>query len=128
MLLYGAASCPRPNPCTAASAPILHDDAPLFAGIPREFQAVRYHSLCVEQPLPAELRGIAWTSDGVLMAVEHRDRPLWGVQFHPESICTEHGRRLLDNFRDLSERHRSAQGRRGHPRPDERRSSADRQL
>jgi para-aminobenzoate synthetase len=81
---------------------VLHDGSPLFAGIPREFQAVRYHSLCLEQPLPAELKPIAWTSDGVLMAVEHRRRPQWGVQFHPESICTEHGRRLLANFRDLT--------------------------
>jgi para-aminobenzoate synthetase len=81
---------------------VLHEDSPLFAGIPREFQAVRYHSLCVEQPLPDELEPIAWTSDGVLMAVGHRQRPQWGVQFHPESICTEHGRLLLANFRDLT--------------------------
>jgi para-aminobenzoate synthetase len=82
---------------------VIHDDTPLFAGIPREFQAVRYHSLCVTQPLPDELEPIAWTSDGVLMAVAHRRRPLWGVQFHPESISTEYGRRLLANFRDLTE-------------------------
>jgi para-aminobenzoate synthetase len=81
---------------------VLHEDSPLFAGIPREFQAVRYHSLCVEQPLPEDLEPIAWTSDGVLMAVAHRRRPQWGVQFHPESICTEHGRLLLANFRDLT--------------------------
>jgi para-aminobenzoate synthetase len=84
---------------------VLHDGSPLFAGIPREFQAVRYHSLCAEQPLPDELEPIAWTSDGVLMAARHRERPLWGVQFHPESICTEHGRRLLANFRDLTAQH-----------------------
>ena len=82
---------------------VIHDDTPLFAGIPREFQAVRYHSLCVTQPLPDDLEPIAWTSDGVLMAVAHRRRPLWGVQFHPESISTEYGRRLLANFRDLTE-------------------------
>jgi para-aminobenzoate synthetase len=99
---YGAAVVASPEPFHGRLSAVLHDDSPLFAGIPREFQAVRYHSLCVEQPLPAELRGIAWTSDGVLMAVEHRKRPLWGVQFHPESVCTEHGRRLLANFRDLS--------------------------
>jgi para-aminobenzoate synthetase len=100
--LCGAMVVPAPEPVHGRLSAILHDDSPLFAGIPREFQAVRYHSLCVEQPLPDELGGIAWTSDGVLMAVEHRHRPLWGVQFHPESICTEHGRRLLENFRDLS--------------------------
>jgi para-aminobenzoate synthetase len=81
---------------------VLHDSSPLFAGIPREFQAVRYHSLCLRQPLSDELKPIAWTSDGVLMAVEHTRRPQWGVQFHPESICTEYGRRLLANFRDLT--------------------------
>ncbi len=117
---FGAAVVAAPEPMHGRLSAILHDDSPLFAGIPREFQAVRYHSLCVEQPLPAELRGIAWTSDGVLMAVEHRERPLWGVQFHPESVCTEHGRRLLENFRDLSMR----AGRRGHPRPDSRASPA----
>ncbi len=84
---------------------VLHEGSPLFAGIPREFQAVRYHSLCVGQPLPEELEPIAWTSDGVLMAAEHRDRPQWGVQFHPESICSEYGRLLLANFRDLTVEH-----------------------
>ncbi|MGC1852605.1 MAG: aminodeoxychorismate synthase component I [Solirubrobacterales bacterium] len=127
-LAGGAAVVPAPEPVHGRLSAILHDDSPLFAGIPREFQAVRYHSLCVEQPLPDELRGIAWTSDGVLMAVEHQERPLWGVQFHPESICTEHGRRLLANFRDLSEGFlggasgASRGGRRGHPRPDKCRS------
>jgi para-aminobenzoate synthetase len=90
---------------------VLHEESPLFAGIPREFQAVRYHSLCVEQPLPEELEPIAWTSDGVLMAVRHRQRPQWGVQFHPESICTEYGRLLLANFRDLTEQSADGSGR-----------------
>jgi para-aminobenzoate synthetase len=114
--LHGAAVVAAPEPFHGRLSAILHDDSPLFAGIPSEFQAVRYHSLCVEQPLPPELRGIAWTTDGALMALEHRDRPLWGVQFHPESVCTEHGRRLLENFRDQSMR----AGRRGHSRPDSR--------
>jgi para-aminobenzoate synthetase len=117
--LHGAAVVHAPEPMHGRLSAVLHDDAPLFAGIPREFAAVRYHSLCVEQPLPDELRGTAWTSDGVLMALEHRARPLWGVQFHPESVCTEHGRRLLENFRDLS---RAVGARRGHPCPDKCRS------
>jgi para-aminobenzoate synthetase len=82
---------------------IYHDESPLFSGIPQGFEAVRYHSLCLRAPLPACLRATAWTADGVVMAVEHRDRPLWGVQFHPESICTNDGRRLVQNFRDLTE-------------------------
>jgi para-aminobenzoate synthetase len=97
---------------------VLHEDSPLFADIPREFQAVRYHSLCVEQPLPDELEPIAWTSDGVLMAVAHRERPIWGVQFHPESICTDYGRQLLANFRDLTTAHAGEKGARGVALPD----------
>jgi len=113
--VFGAAVVPSPEPVHGRLSAILHDESPLFDGIPREFQAVRYHSLCVEQPLPPELRGVAWTSDGVLMAVEHRERPLWGVQFHPESICTEHGRQLIGNFHDLSA---ALVEERGHPCPD----------
>ncbi len=82
-------------------SPIHHDGRGLFAGIPQGFAAVRYHSLVVGG-LPAELRVTAWTPDEVVMGLEHATRPLWGVQFHPESISTEHGRTLLRNFRDLT--------------------------
>jgi para-aminobenzoate synthetase len=82
-------------------SPIHHDGRGLFAGIPQGFAAVRYHSLAVGA-LPAELRVTAWTPDAVVMGLEHESRPLWGVQFHPESISTEHGRTLLRNFRDLT--------------------------
>ncbi|MGN6665207.1 MAG: aminodeoxychorismate synthase component I [Solirubrobacterales bacterium] len=80
---------------------IRHDGSPLFAGIPSPFRAVRYHSLGLARPLPASLREIA-SAGGVPMAVEHRTRPQWGVQFHPESIATDFGRRLVENFRDLT--------------------------
>jgi para-aminobenzoate synthetase len=100
--VHGAAVRPAPIAMHGRISTVLHDGSALFAGIPREFQAVRYHSLCVAQPLPAVLQAIASSSDGVLMAVAHRTRPQWGVQFHPESICTEHGRQLLANFRDLT--------------------------
>jgi para-aminobenzoate synthetase len=100
--LHGAAVVPAPEAIHGRLSAVRHDGSALFAGIPREFNAVRYHSLCVREPLPGELRALARSSDGVLMAVGHRDRPLWGVQFHPESICTDHGRRLLANFRDLT--------------------------
>jgi para-aminobenzoate synthetase len=82
---------------------IFHDESPLYSGIPQGFQAVRYHSLCVAQPLPDCLELTAWTDDGVVMGVAHLERPLWGVQFHPESICTSDGRQLIQNFRDLTE-------------------------
>jgi para-aminobenzoate synthetase len=109
--LAGAKVVHAPEVMHGRLSAVIHEDTPLFAGIPREFQAVRYHSLCVSQPVPDELQPIAWTSDGVLMAVAHRRRPLWGVQFHPESISTDYGRRLLANFRDLTA---EAAGRRGH--------------
>jgi para-aminobenzoate synthetase len=102
---YGAKVTYAPEAMHGRISAVIHEDAPLFAGLPREFQVVRYHSLCVEQPLPEELEGIAWTSDGVLMAVAHRERPQWGLQFHPESICTEYGRGMLARFRDLTAEH-----------------------
>jgi para-aminobenzoate synthetase len=85
---------------------IFHDESLLYSGIPQGFQAVRYHSLCTAQPLPDCLEVTAWTRDGVVMGIAHRERPLWGVQFHPESICTNDGRQLAQNFRDLTERAR----------------------
>src|SRR5215217_3822941 len=92
---------------------IHHDGGGLFAGIPQGFAAVRYHSLVVGA-VPTTLRVTAWTPDRVVMGLEHRKRPLWGVQFHPESICTEHGRALLRNFRNFSraQRRPSARARR----------------
>jgi para-aminobenzoate synthetase len=80
---------------------IHHDGRGLFAGVPQGFAAVRYHSLAV-RAVPATLRVTAWTPDDVVMGLEHRSRPIWGVQFHPESISTEHGGALLRNFRDLT--------------------------
>ncbi|MGN6815167.1 MAG: anthranilate synthase component II [Solirubrobacterales bacterium] len=90
-----------PQPMHGRLSAVHHDGSPLFAGIPSPFQAVRYHSLGLAQPLPKTLREIA-TSDGIPMAIEHRSRPQWAVQFHPESIATEHGKRLIENFRDLT--------------------------
>jgi para-aminobenzoate synthetase len=98
-------------------SPIHHDGRGLFEGVPQGFAAVRYHSLVVGA-VPAELRVTAWTPDRVVMGLEHRTRPLWGVQFHPESISTKHGRTLVRNFRDLTRaRRRSRPGAPRHTRP-----------
>lgn len=86
-----------------------HDGSDLFAGLPQTFTVVRYHSLCAAQPLPATLVPTAWSEDGVVMALRHRDRPLWGVQFHPESVASEFGADLLARFRDLTPTNRPRQ-------------------
>ncbi len=77
---------------------VAHDGSGVFAGLPSPFTATRYHSLIVQEPLPAELIPTAHTADGELMGLRHRSLPIFGVQFHPESILTDHGRALLANF------------------------------
>ena len=78
---------------------IRHDGGPLFEGLPETYTVVRYHSLAIHpEDLPETLIADAFTSDGEIMAVRHTSRPVFGVQFHPESILTEHGHALLKNF------------------------------
>jgi anthranilate synthase component 2 len=82
---------------------IQHDGSGVFKGLSNPFVATRYHSLIVaRETLPACLRVSAWLEDGMIMGLQHVERPLWGVQFHPESILTVEGKRLLQNFLDLS--------------------------
>ncbi|TDV45403.1 aminodeoxychorismate synthase component I [Actinophytocola oryzae] len=95
--VHGGTIGPAPHVRHGQTSPILHDGSGLFAGLPSPFDAVRYHSL-VATTLPDTLEPIATSDDGVLMGVRHRHRPQWGVQFHPESIRTRHGHRLLANF------------------------------
>lgn len=100
--LYGGTVQRAPQVMHGRLSQIYHDGSVLFQGIPSPFSAVRYHSLVVEKPLPTALKIIAWTADEILMGLQHQDKPFWGVQFHPESICTEYGAQLLTNFRDLT--------------------------
>ena len=89
------------------TSPIAHRGEGIFAGVPSPFTVARYHSLVVEpSTLPAELEVTAWTDEpgweDEIQAVRHREHPVWGVQFHPESIASEHGRELLRNFLRLA--------------------------
>ncbi len=82
---------------------IQHNGKDLFRGMPNPFPAIRYHSLVIEKStLPACLEVTAETEEGEIMGVRHKQLPIWGVQFHPESILTENGRRILENFLSLS--------------------------
>jgi len=84
------------------TSPIEHDGKGIFCGIPMPFEATRYHSLVIDpDTMPDCLEVTARTSDGVIMGVRHRDRPIHGVQFHPESILTESGKDLVTNFLNL---------------------------
>ncbi|HTA96921.1 MAG TPA: aminodeoxychorismate synthase component I [Solirubrobacteraceae bacterium] len=109
---------------------VRHCGSGLFEGIPQDFEVVRYHSLAVSGPLGEEGREIAWTADGIVMGIEHATRPMWGVQFHPESICTEYGHRLFENFYALAEERKPKRARRLNrpsvpPRRCRRRGAAD---
>jgi len=99
----GAAVIHGPAPVHGKLTVVRHDGEDLFAGIPSPFVATRYHSLVVSlDDLPATLRELAWSDDGTLMALRMAERPVWGVQYHPEALLTEHGHAVLANFLALS--------------------------
>ena len=84
-------------------SPVRHDGTDVFTGLPSPFDAARYHSLVVRpDTMPDALVPTAWTADGTVMGLRHRAFPVFGVQFHPESIASEHGHALLRNFVDLA--------------------------
>ena len=90
------------DPRVAKTSPILHTGENVFTGLPSPFEATRYHSLIVKrETLPPCLKITAETAEGEIMGLAHRDLPVYGVQFHPESILTQHGKQMLKNFLDL---------------------------
>jgi anthranilate synthase component 2 len=99
---FGGKVVRAPLPMHGKLSRIHHDGRGVFAGLPQDFTATRYHSLTVaREGLPAELE-VAAETDGVIMALRHRSHAIHGVQFHPESIATEHGHKLLKNFLALA--------------------------
>jgi anthranilate synthase/aminodeoxychorismate synthase-like glutamine amidotransferase len=97
--VYGGKVVRAPQPMHGKTSPIHHYGDSLFDGVPQPFQATRYHSLILEQEsIPDELEVTARTADGVIMALRHREHPIIGVQFHPESILTPYGKKILSNF------------------------------
>jgi anthranilate synthase/aminodeoxychorismate synthase-like glutamine amidotransferase len=101
--VFGGEIVRAPRLMHGKTSPILHEGDGVFHGLPNPFEATRYHSLIVRrETFPAELEILAETSDGEIMGLRHRQFPIHGVQFHPESIMTEEGKRLLANFLAIS--------------------------
>jgi para-aminobenzoate synthetase component 2 len=96
---YGGVVDRAPELLHGKTSPVLHDGSGVFAGLPSPVTATRYHSLGVERDtVPDELRVTAWTDEGLVMGLRHRDLPVEGGQFHPESVLTERGHRMLANW------------------------------
>jgi anthranilate synthase/aminodeoxychorismate synthase-like glutamine amidotransferase len=100
---FGGKVVRAPEPMHGKVSEITHTGSDILAGLPSPFRATRYHSLIVERDtLPDVLVPTAWTDDGLIMTMHHRTLPLYGVQFHPESIASEHGHTVLANFLALA--------------------------
>ncbi len=99
--VFGGKVARAPRLMHGKTSRVYHQGKGIFNGVPSPFSATRYHSLIVEEPLPEELEVTAFTSQGEVMGLRHKRWPVVGVQFHPESILTEHGKRILQNFLEL---------------------------
>lgn len=100
--VYGAQIIHAPEIMHGRLSKVYHSEDNLFKGIPKEFEVVRNHSLVIKDDLPMCLEKIAWTKEGIIMGLKHADRPIWGIQFHPESVCTEFGMQILRNYADIT--------------------------
>jgi anthranilate synthase component II len=101
--VFGGRVVRAPVPMHGKISRVSHNARGLFRGVNGPFHATRYHSLVIDRATaPEDLEITALADDGLIMAVSHRDRPVHGVQFHPESIASEHGRTILKNFLDLA--------------------------
>ncbi len=100
--VYGGRVVRAPRLMHGKVSPIFHYDNGLFVGVPSPFDATRYHSLIVTEPLPPDLQITAFTQEGELMGLRHRTYPIFGVQFHPESILTALGKVILRNFLEIA--------------------------
>lgn len=102
---FGGKVSRAPEPVHGKPVEVSHDGRSIFAGLPERFKAGRYHSLIVERDsIPDALEISAESPDGLVMGLRHKELPIEGVQFHPESILTEHGRQMLANFLELETR------------------------
>ncbi len=101
---FGGTTAHAPEPVHGIVDTVTHTATGLFEGLPQDLPVVRYHSL-VSTGLPDELEAVAWNADGLVMGLAHRELPVWGVQFHPESIETQGGHRILSNFLQMASRH-----------------------
>ena len=99
---FGGRVEPAPSPVHGRISTIIHNQDALFQHIANPLQVMRYHSLLCTGPVPEELVITAWTKDGLIMGLRHRHKPIWGIQYHPESIASEYGQQLLFNFKHLT--------------------------
>jgi anthranilate synthase component II len=100
--VFGGRVVRAPELMHGKTSAIYHSGGPLFTAVPSPFEATRYHSLIVTEPVPPELEITAFTSTNEVMGLQHRNYPIFGVQFHPESILTSHGKQILRNFLAMS--------------------------